>query len=305
MTSASSLRMFDLVTLRLLVAAIEEGNLARVAARENISLSAVSRRLSDLEARLGVLLLRRHDRGVAPTDAALMTLDRIRSMLRLLDQIVIDLAEVREGNRGLVRLRAHLTAVVGELPDLLAGFHAGQPGIEVLLEEATSTEIVHAVRVGDCDIGLISGTVDDDGVTLLPWRRDRLVVVMPREHVLAERSALRFADLLDYPFIGMSRPSALQTLYEGQAAVLGRRLNTRANVSTFEGVRALVAASLGIGILPEWVAERGLDPQRLTVRNLAEDWSRRPLMIAVRDPAQLSKATRNLIDHLRRAEGVA
>jgi len=287
------------MTLRLLLAAIDEGNLAKVAAREHISLSAVSRRISDLEARLGVRLLHRHDRGVTPTAAVLMVQGRIRNVFSLLDQVVGDLREVRDGARGVVRLQTHLTATVSVLPERLASFKFAHPDIDVIFDEATSVDIVHAVQAGDCDVGLVSGTVDGGSLTLIPWGADELVVVMPRGHPLEAAQEIRFADLLGLSFIGMTQSTALQKLYREHAASLGRVLDERARVSTFEGVRALVSAGLGIGILPSEFLLPSPTAPAVAWRRLSEPWALRPLMICVRDLEETTAATRLLIDHLK------
>lgn len=296
--TASLLRDYDLVSLRLLLSAIEEGNLAKVAAREDISLSAVSRRISDLEARIGVKLLHRHDRGVSPTHAATANLVRLRSLFNLLDQLVEGFRAIRDGDQGVVRVHAHLTAITGALPEQVAAFTATHDGIDIIVDEATSIDIVHAVELGDCDLGFVSGTVDVKALDAVPWMTDELVVVMPVNHPLATRDALRFVDLLDHPFIGMSPNSALMTLFRGQAAAIGRILQERARVSTFDGVTEMVAAGVGIGILPATIASRGAVPRGLAMRPLAEPWALRPLVICMRDRSQLPGAARLFLEHL-------
>jgi DNA-binding transcriptional LysR family regulator len=257
--TASLLRNYDLVSLRLLLIAIDEGNLARVAAHEDISLSAVSRRLSDLEVRIGVKLLHRHDRGVSPTDAALANLARLRSLFNLIEQLVEGFRAIRDGEKGVVRIRAHLTAITGLLPEAVSVFKATHNGIDVIVDEATSSDIVHAVQIGDCDMGFVSGTVETDSLAVFPWKVDDLAVVLPTAHPLSRQGTLRFIDLLDYPFIGMAPGSALLTMFRGQAAALGRMLNEQARVSTFDGVTEMVAAGLGIGILPGTIATAACD----------------------------------------------
>lgn len=296
--TASLLRNYDLVSLRLLLSAIDEGNLARVAARENISLSVVSRRISDLEARIGVRLLQRHDRGVSPTDAAQANLSRLRSLFNLIDQLAEGFREIRDGERGVVRINAHLTAITGALPEVISAFTAAHPGIEVIVEEGTSMDIIHAVQLGDFDMGFVSGTVDTGALATFPWRTDELVVVMPSDHILCGHAELRFTDLLDHPFIGMAAGSALLTLVRGQAAAIGRSIDERARVSTFEGVIEMVAANIGIGILPATVAGRAAGSRGLAMRRLDEAWAARPLVICVRDRAQLATPAKLFLDEL-------
>ncbi|ARR54448.1 LysR family transcriptional regulator [Rhizorhabdus wittichii DC-6] len=296
--TAGFLRNYDLVSLRLLLAAIEEGNLAKVAAQENISLSAVSRRISDLEGRIGVKLLQRHDRGVSPTDAAIASLPRLRGVFDLIDRMAEDFAEVSAGTRGVVRVRAHLTAIIGRLPERIASFTAAHPGIDIVVDEANSPDVVHALQVGGCDLGFVSGTIDTASLDIFPWMVDELVVVMRDDHALSGQERLRFEQLLDHPFIGMATGSSLHTLLRGQAAALGRPLDEVARVSTFEGVREMVAAGMGVGILPSAAVARVAAAQGIAVRGLDEPWAERPLVICARDRAQLSAAARKFLDHL-------
>ena len=293
-------RSLDLVSLRLLLAAVEERNLARVASRENIAISAVSRRISNLEQRFGVLLLNRHNRGVEPTPAALMVIARIRSVFDLLDQIIFDLGEVREGSRGMVRIQAHATAAAGTLSDLLAAFLAGHPNIDASLEESTSLQILEAVRHGSCDLGLVSGTVDAGGLELIPWASDELVAVFPAGHPLTEEHTVAFTAMLEHPFIAMQRESALVALYRGNARALGRVLIERAHVTSFDIAAKLVANGLGVAILPARPAKAASKIHDIVLRPLSEPWAHRSLALCVTDLERSSAATRDLVAFLRK-----
>jgi DNA-binding transcriptional LysR family regulator len=297
--TGSPLNGMDLLTLRLLLAAREEGNLARAADRENIAISAVSRRISDFESRYGVRVLDRHDRGVSVTPDGAPILDRIGAAVELLEQIARDLQEVKEGVRGYVRLRAHTTAILsGSLSQRLASFLERHPSIEVELDEGTSLDIVHAVRVGVCDVGLVSGTVESQGLELIPWMEDELVAVLPIGHRLAAKERLSLADLIGEPFVGMQRDSSLLALYRTQAAVSGQTLKERVHATSFESVRSMISARLGVGILPA-VACVPADGDRITFRQLDEPWAHRPLMLCVRDQQALSTAAKLLVSHLK------
>lgn len=293
-TKLSASRL-DLVSLRLLVAAIEEGNLARAAERENISISGVSRRITELEQRWGVQLLHRHDRGVKPTAAASSILDQLRQVFSLLDDVVDGIGEIGSGIRGVIRLRANMTAVAGDLASYIAQFSAAHPEVAVELDETTTLDIIHAVRVGLCDVGIISGTVETEGLHLIPWIEDELVAVLPLGHALTVKPSLRFEDFLDHPFIGMQHDSALHMLYRAKAAELGREADVRAHVSSFEAAQKLVAAGCGVAILPR-VAVRS--ERNVAIRSLDEEWVRRQVMLCVRSP-HLTTLLTTFVEFLR------
>ncbi len=286
----------DLVTLRIFVAAAEERSLARAAEREHIAQSAVSRRIAELEGRTGVQLLRRHDRGVEPTAAGGMLLARLSDLFGLLERIAADLDAHAGGALGNVVLHANISAISGPLPCALSGFLDAHPGLRVSLEERTSVEVLHAVQTGLAELGIFSATMPvPDGLTVLPWCEDRLVVLMPAGHALAGQPSLRLADLLPEPFVGLQDPSALQRLYRDQAERLGATLRERVLVASFDGVRRLVEARLGVSILP---AAALAEPEAaLVTRPLAEPWALRPLALCLRQTAGLSAAARLLVQH--------
>jgi DNA-binding transcriptional LysR family regulator len=292
----------DLVTLRVFKAAVEERSLARAAERERLALSALSRRIADMESRLGTALLRRHDRGVEPTAAGEALLRHLGPLFDLLDRAFADVEAFAAGARGHVRLHANISAVAGFLPEALASFLAANPGIEVSLEERFTADILHAVRTGAADLGLGSGTVRSASpeLQLLPWREDRLVAVLPMGHPLTTRGGpLRFADLASEPFVGLSPGMALQQLYRREAGAIGLALRERVNVASFDGVRRMVEAGLGVSILPDTGAEPHATRMAIAVRPLDEPWAARPLTLCVRhDPETLPAAARLLVAHL-------
>ena len=303
-TTLAAARRLDPVSLRLFRAAVEERSLAQAAERENIALSAASRRIAEMEARLGTPLLHRHDRGVTPTAAGEVLMAHLSVLFDLLDRIGADMDAFASGTRGTVRLHANMSSVSGVLPEALAGFLPAHPGIQLQLEERYTAEILHAVATGMADLGLLSGTVRAPGLHFRPWRSDQLVVVLPRGHALGVHSALRFADLDGVPFVAQSPETALQKLYLQHAAADGIVLAECVRVSGFDGVRRMVEAGLGVAILPAAGAVPYAGLLRIETRTLLEDWAERTLALCTRDPATLSAAARVLMEHLTATRGV-
>lgn len=121
-TERSFARRIDLTSLQLFVAVCELGSIGRAAEREFIAASAVSKRLSDLEATLETPLLYRHTRGVKLTPAGESLLHHARSVLFSLEKMQAELSEYAEGVRGHVRIHANISAIVQFLPEDLGAF---------------------------------------------------------------------------------------------------------------------------------------------------------------------------------------
>lgn len=288
----------DLVSLRFILTAAEEHSFAAAAQRENTSLSAVSRRVAELEGRIGVTLFDRRDRGVTLTEAGKSFVAQIYDVFEQLDRMALELEAVRGGAQGLVRLHAHMSATAGDLPDRLASFIDANPGIEIVLVEETSAAVVHAVSVGTADLGLISGTIPSAPLTVIPWQEDELVVLLPRDDELVERESIRLEDLIDRPFMGMQRDSALLSLYRQQVHALGWELDERAHATSFESIRHMVALGSGVAILPSTAAYPYVEQFGYVIKKLNESWARRSLMLCMRELDNCSAVCKALISHL-------
>lgn len=290
----------DIVTLRVYAAAVEERSLAGAAAREHLALSAVSRRIADLEFRSGVTLLNRDYRGVTPTPAGEILLARLGNAFALFDNIATELDALRDGTMGVIRMQAHMSAMAAQLPERLSAFCDLCPKVAVEIEERTSPEIIHNVQMGDVDIGFVSGSIPED-LQSLTWYQDELVVVLPDEHVLSESESVKFAEIMGLPFIGMQKDSSLQALYELQARIIGGQLQVRANNASFESVRRMVQAKLGVSILPRMAVTPYVNYQQIIYKRLDEPWACRPLSLCYRNLDLLSEAARKAIAHFSKS----
>ena len=217
----------DLLTLRLLVAVVEEQSVAKAAGREHIAASAVSKRIADLEKTLKVQLFRRHRTGLQPTPAGHALLHHARVLMRDLAQMDSEIGDYAQGARGSIRVFANTSVMVQYLPGDLSRFLAEHPLIRVDLEEAISPLIVRAVADEVAEIGIYGGNIPAPGLTVLPYREDRLVVVVPPKHPLRGRSSVRLSAVLPYDLVGVQKGSSIDALVVKAAADLGRPMKLR------------------------------------------------------------------------------
>ena len=289
---------FDFRDLEQFVAVAETGSIARAAERCHTVASAVSKRLSDLEESFGTPLLVRGTKGVELTPAGHTFLSRARSVLHQAEQIDEELRRHASGARGHVRVFANISAIVEFLPASLASFLAKYPDIHIHLEEHVSAAIAAGVADNLADFGILSEVTAVDGLTMTPFRTDELVVVLKPDHALAERPGLSFSEIVALPLVGLHANSSLHHLLARAAADAGRSLNFRIRVTSFDAVCAMVAAGLGISVIPKAAATAYAAQLRLNTVPLTETWARRQLMICARTDEALPEAARRLLDHL-------
>ena len=296
---------YNLTDLRLVVAIADEKNLTRGAARVHLAPSSASHRLRLLEEELGAALFERRARGVAPTRAGEALLRHARRVFAQLEQMHADLSPFAAGVRGHVSLWANTHATHTFLPDDLAGFLQANPQLSVTLEEHTSPDIVLAVARGEVEVGVVAGAAGEalasPAVELLPYRRDRLVLIAPIAPPLAAAAGIgaRFADVLDHAFVMLHAGSAIHTFTMNAAAALGRHLNVRIQVRSFEAVCRMVGAGVGIGLVPQSALRApfgGGDAIRTI--ELDESWAPRDLQVCVRVRDELTGFAAALVDSL-------
>ncbi|CAO1668436.1 MULTISPECIES: LysR family transcriptional regulator [Halomonadaceae] len=297
------MRRFDFVTLKLFISVADEGRLTAAAEREHLALAAVSKRISDLEALVGTTLLYRRPRGVELTPAGQAFLHHARRILDNIERLHAELSEYGEGVRGHVRIHSNTSAIIAFLPQDLSAFSRLYPEIKIDLQERVSSEIIAAVRDGLTDIGIFAGHVAAPDLQQLSYRHDRLVLMTPIDHPLAERESIAFNEALAFDFIGLQQDASLQSLLNEQANLAGKALRMRIQVRSFDAICRMIHHGMGVGVLPEQTIYRDLGDLQLKSIPLSDPWAQRELVIGMRRYASLHVTARHLVDHLTQKAG--
>ena len=285
MAEGTTLR-FDLADMRLFLTVIEQGSLTAGARAMNLSLAAVSERVSAMEHALGAPLLERSRRGVRSTAAGDALSRHARLILGQVEQMRGELRTHATGLKGRVRLLSNTAALAAILPQQLCRFLTAYPDLSVELRERPSPQIVLAIAEGRADLGVVADSADLAMLQTRLLAQDQLVVVASRSHPLGGRKAVAFADIVGEPFVGLS-DAALEIHLGERASRLGRQINYRVQLRRVEDVGMLVEAGVGIAILSE-VSAGKLRCPGLAVVPLSESWAFRKLHLCARDFSALT-----------------
>jgi DNA-binding transcriptional LysR family regulator len=289
---------FDLVTLNLVLAIAETRSITRGAEREHLALAAASKRLSDLESRLGVILFERRARGVETTEAGRALVRHIRTLNASLHALESEVVEFSRGIKGHLRVVANAGAISECLPAHLAGFARAHPGIRVSLEDQTSAEVQHSVGEGRADVGIFVAPCHDARLAARHYHGGSLAVLVPAEHVLARRESVPFDALLDFDIVGLHVGAAAHETMLKCALERGRTLNARLQVRGFDAIAQLVEAGLGVAVLPATTAERFVRLFAVKLLALEEPWASRDYLLATRAQDSLPAAVQRFVDAL-------
>jgi DNA-binding transcriptional LysR family regulator len=293
---------FDFTDLNLFRHIVEAGSITHGAERANLALAAASTRIRKMELAFGAELLVRGRQGVTLTPAGRTLLQHARAILAQTERLNEDLTPYARGLAGQVRVLSNTNALTEFLPETLSSFLTAYPDISVDLEERLSDEIVGLIADGSADVGIVAGTVDHGGVHVFPFRSDRFMLVVARDHPLAGRKHIAFAEVLDYDMIGLDRASAIQRFLAEKANRIGRPLRLRVQLRSFDAICRLAECHVGVGIVPETTVRRIARTIAIAAVPLTDPWALRELTICVRDEAALPPYARQLVDHLRASE---
>jgi DNA-binding transcriptional LysR family regulator len=158
---------------------------------------------------------------------------------------------------------------------------------------------VRGVQEGTADIGIAAGPVPGQGIEIINFSTDRLVLATAADHPLAGAGRIGFAETLDYPHIGLHEGSTLQHFLNKVVVDSGHRLNLRIQVRGFDAMCRMVEANVGIGILPQSAALRHSRSMRLALVELSDAWAVRERSVLVQELARLPAYARELVELIR------
>jgi DNA-binding transcriptional LysR family regulator len=250
----------ELRKLRYFVALAEELHFGRAARRLAMSQPPLSLAIRQLEEELGAALFTRTSRQVQLTAAGALLLREARALLRRAEDTRALVRAVAEGQRGRLRLGITGSMLFRGLPDLLRGFEAATPEIEVLLQEMNSMEQIEALRQDQLDLGFIHGRGVPAGLGGFRFHSEPFVACVPVTHAHARPRMLKLTRLRDEDFVLFAQ-AASPDYYQAVITTClasGFMPRIRHEVRHWLTVVSCVASGLGVALVPRSVARSSL-----------------------------------------------
>ena len=291
-----NLNRLDMISLGLFVATVERGSLTAGAEKSGISLAAASTRVAEIEAHVGSALLARSKRGVAPTAAGQTLLRHAIDLVAGFEQMALAMDDFHRGAGGHLRLWANTSAFASFLPQLLATYSAAHPAVMIDLEDALSEDAARAVASGAAELAVIGDNTPAQGLQTFVCHIDELVLLLPSGHALATGAAVPIEHALALDIVGLGRSTSLMCQVAAAADAAGRSLKIRVQVRSFDVMCRMVAAGMGVAMLPRAGAAPHLRSMGLCVARLSGMHTERRLLLAMRDRACLSPPARAFVE---------
>jgi DNA-binding transcriptional LysR family regulator len=286
--------------LEYVLAVTEERSFTRAAARLHLAQPSLSRQVRLLERELGVLLF---DRG--PGQAAVNLTSDGEALLPFLRRVMADVeaagAEARALSgmvRGRLSVGATPSLATRVLAPALVEFHASHPGIELLVVEAGSRQLVPQLASGEVDLALVVLPVTDPLVATTPLFDDPLVLAVAPGHPLADRRRVRVEDLHGLALVMFREGYDLRSVTLAACKAAGAEPYLVSQGGEMDGVLAFVAAGLGAAVVPAIALP---SDHRVIAVPFTEPGIHRTVALAQRNDRALALPARALADQLTAA----
>lgn len=240
-------RLEDLIAFTLVA---DRKSFIRAAEELSITQPALSRRIKKLEDTLGAKLVERTSRVVSLTTIGNEFLPTAKRMVRDFDKSLSNIIDVIQKRAGVVSVAFNMTVASTAMPEILERFHKIYPNIEVRIFEDSSPPILERVFLGEVEFGVINTYALRPDLMFEPLIDDIFVAICPRGHPLARKRRVTWADLHDYPYIGMSPRSGTQGLLERRLGGTGVMPECEFQVAHTMSLLGLVGKNLGLAAIP-------------------------------------------------------
>ncbi len=252
---------------------VETGSFSAAGRALGVGQPAVSKSVAQLEARLGVRLLMRSTRGLAPTEAGMNFYERAKRALEEADEAEAAARGAGAGLQGHLRVSAAVTFASLHIVPRLGRFLAENPGLtmEVVLDD----RLIDLIEDG-IDVALRMGSLPDSALTARKLSTSPRRVVGSPEYFARRGEPRSPADLSEHEAIVYAQPGGgeIWSFRRGGSEV-SVRVSGRLRVSAAEGVRAAVLSSMGLAVVSEWMFAPELAAG--DVHSVLGDWTLSPV----------------------------
>lgn len=293
----------DLETAKLFHDIAQTRSLSKAATLNDVSQSAVSQQVQELERTLGVMLLDRSRRPVLVTPAGEIYARFCSDVLQRKADLDDALAELRNQVEGAVRVASIYSVGMSELVQFERTFTERHPHAEVALLYLRPEKVYEAVLEDRADIGLVSYPEPRRDLNVLPWRREEMVVAASPDHPLAKLAAkvqgpLPVEELRGIDFIGFDEELPIRHHVDEFLREREVEVNLAMHFDNIEMVKEAVAHRMGVGILPYRSMREEIRQKRLTAIRLAGETLYRPVGIIHRKKKRLNRVGEAFLEML-------
>jgi DNA-binding transcriptional LysR family regulator len=291
----------QLESLKMFCDVVETGSFSRAAQLNHVTQSAVSQQIRALETRYDQRLLSRSARQVTPTAAGERLFRGCKEILSRFSEVESEIREQATEISGATTVSTIYSVGLHELQSIQRALLKSHPKVNLRLNYRRSDQVYDDVLMGQADLGLAAYPQSRAGVDVIPFREDKLAVVLPPGHPLASKQKLPMAALAGLPFIAFDREAPTRKAIDKLFRDKGIELNPTMEMDNVETIKRAVELGLGISVLPVPSTHQEVQLGTLVIRPFADGSYTRPIGVLVRKGKYLARAAQAVLDAFKAA----
>lgn len=271
------------------------------ATASQVSQSAASQAIQQLEGELDVLLIDRSKRPFMVTPEGRTFYEGCLSILQGFEKVRAQIVSTRTQITGSVRVAAIYSVGIHIMSDHMQRFMSLHPQAKVRLEYLHPHKVVEAVLTDETDLGILSYPPANRSLTILPWRSESMVVVCHPTHRLARRKVITPGDLNGENFVAFDADLRIRKAIDRYLRQHEVRVNAVMEFDNIETIKQAIAIGAGVSILPRPTILKEVGNRTLAAAPLAMAELTRPLGIIHRRGKLLTPTIARFLELLRQA----
>jgi len=291
----------QLESLKMFCDVVETGSFSRAAQLNHVTQSAVSQQIRALENRYEQRLLSRSARQVTPTPAGERLFRGCKEVLTRFGEVESEIREQASEVSGATTVSTIYSVGLNELQNIQRELLKTHPKVNLRLNYRRSDQVYDDVILGAADLGLVAYPQARAGVDVIPFREDRLVVVLPSNHPLASKAKVTMASIASLPFIGFDREAPTRKGIDRMFRDKGFELHPTMEMDNVETIKRAVELGLGVSVLPVPTVQHEVSNGTLVAKPFAEGVYTRPIGILVRKGKYLARSSQAVLDSFKLA----
>ncbi len=268
----------NLKSLKIFCDIVSRRSFSRAAEDNQISQSGASQVVGQLEQRLGVQLIERSKRPLAPTPEGKAFFDGCRKLLAGYEALEDEVRSLHEEVAGRVRVAAIYSVGLHHMSSYLQEFRGQHPKANVRLEYLHPERVLESVENAECDLGIVSYPRSTRLVEAEPWREERLVIVCPPHHPLAAAEEAPLAALAGLPMVAFDADLVIRHEIDRVLDAHDVAPQIMLEFDNIETIKRAIEIDAGFSILPEPSVVREVAAGTLACVRVADDQAARQLV---------------------------
>lgn len=287
----------DINQLRDFVAVSNCGSFSQAAVKCRVAQPSLSKAVQRLEAEVGEKLFIRLKRRTVLTPAGEIALKRATRILNEFEELRREVGDTHGLRRGSVNLGVLPTIAPYFLPRVISRFTEACPGLEIVVHEDMTVNLLRMIDVCELDLGIMSLPISNDGFEKEVLFTEELLLAVPAKHPLAVQERVSVSDLAKERFILMKEGHCLGDQILSFCTQNDLHLQIVLRSSQIETIHSLVMAGLGMSLVPQMAKINGKTP--LVYRSLEKPRPTRTNVVVWRKGREHTRAAAEFLKHLR------